>query len=102
MVLLAVRPEKIRMWPAPELAPSESNLMHGRVVDVSYAGPFTRYGVIVAESQISVMEQNEGAGPRARVGEEVWLTWRVEQTLVLPGTRQEADLGQRAAVAATG
>jgi ABC-type Fe3+/spermidine/putrescine transport system ATPase subunit len=76
---------------------SGANMVHGRIVDVSYGGAFTRYAVRNDDLEVVVMEQNQGAGPRARTGDEVWLTWLVEQTLVLPGTRDEAEQGQQAA-----
>jgi spermidine/putrescine ABC transporter ATP-binding subunit len=97
-VLAAVRPEKITIHHAPESEMRGLNSMRGVIVDVSFAGAFTRYGVKVAAQEISVVEQNEGTGPRARLGEEVWLSWRVEQTTLLPGSTADLVHGQRAAV----
>jgi spermidine/putrescine ABC transporter ATP-binding subunit len=96
-VLAAVRPEKITMSQGLADGNVAGGCMRGAIVDVSYAGAFTRYGVRVAEQEISVIEQNDGAGPRARLGEEVWLSWRIEQTTILPGSRGDAEYGQRAA-----
>jgi spermidine/putrescine ABC transporter ATP-binding subunit len=97
-VLAAVRPEKITMSERQEVGIIEGNFMRGVIIDVSYGGAFTRYGVKVGEQEISVLEKNEGAGPRARLGEEVWLSWRVEQTTLLPGSKDDLVHGQQAAV----
>jgi spermidine/putrescine ABC transporter ATP-binding subunit len=97
-VLIAVRPEKISMSNTRDGAIFGGNMMRGAIADVSYAGAFTRYGVKVGDQQISVMEQNEDPGPRVRLGEEVWLSWRVEQSTLLPGSRKDAVDGRRAAV----
>ena len=93
-VLIAVRPEKIKMLQAENVA---ANSIRGRVSDVSYLGAFTRYGVDAGDGTLAVVEQNEGMGPGAQVGEEVWLSWSVEQTLVLSGSLEDHVTGQQAA-----
>ena len=97
-VVVTVRPEKIRMHASDYEAPAGWNLLAGRVADVSYGGAFTRYVVKVGDGQVAVVEQNAGAGPRAALGEEAWLSWPVEQTFALPSS-DDAHLGQPDAVA---
>jgi spermidine/putrescine transport system ATP-binding protein len=96
-VLVAVRPEKIRMLRSEGTG---VNSIRGRVADVSYLGAFTRYGVEAGEGTLAVVEQNEGMGPATRTGEEVWLSWSIEQTLVLSGSLEDHVTGQRAAALA--
>src|SRR5207302_1292188 len=72
-VLVTVRPEKIRLLRAEIDSVSQSNVVPGTISDVSYAGALTRYTVRARELEMAVVAQNEGAGPSAHVGEEVWL-----------------------------
>lgn len=58
-------------------------------MDVSYGGAFTRYTVKVGGTELAVLEQNEGAGPSAAMGEEVWISWPCEQSVILGS---ESDL----------
>jgi spermidine/putrescine transport system ATP-binding protein len=98
-IALAVRPEKIRMLTSGHV-PAGFNRLFGRIADVSYGGAFTRYVVRVGDQEVIVVEQNEGTGPRAHIGEEVRLSWRVEQTLVLPGSGADLHEGLRDAASA--
>jgi spermidine/putrescine transport system ATP-binding protein len=83
VVTVTVRPEKIRMRREPRGALPNSSTGRGTIVDVSYGGAFTRYTVKVGGYQLAVLEQNEGAGPSAGAGEEVWVSWPCEQSVVL-------------------
>jgi spermidine/putrescine transport system ATP-binding protein len=97
-ILISVRPEKVTMLPLVMDRPSRENVLRGRVTEVLYGGAFTRYEVAVGEQRLIVMEQNTGAGPRVREGEEVWLGWSAEQTVVFPGSRDDLVAGTQAAV----
>lgn len=90
-VLLAVRPEKVTIQPGDAPMPAGLNGACGRVIDVSFAGAFTRYGVAVGDLELEVVDQNVGLGPRTSRGEEVLLSWHVEHTLVLPDTGAEKE-----------
>jgi spermidine/putrescine transport system ATP-binding protein len=94
-VVVTVRPEKIRMATSEVENRALANRLHGRIVDLSYGGAVTRYVVNVHDWEVVVVEQNEGEGPRAAVGDAVWLTWRPEQTHVLPGSVDALRDGRR-------
>jgi spermidine/putrescine transport system ATP-binding protein len=91
-LLIAVRPEKI-MIRSPSDDRAVGNSVVGRVVTVSYAGAFTRYGVSIGRQELAVVEQNVGSGPSSRTGEEVRLVWSPETTHVLPGSKQDLQKG---------
>jgi spermidine/putrescine transport system ATP-binding protein len=80
---ITVRPEKIRMRGDQSGALPNSSIGRGTIVEVSYGGAFTRYTVKVGDYELAVLEQNEGAGPSAGVGEEVWVSWPCDQSVVL-------------------
>ncbi|HEY8684559.1 MAG TPA: ABC transporter ATP-binding protein [Chloroflexota bacterium] len=82
-VTVTVRPEKIRMRARPNTASDDAASARGKIVDVSYGGAFTRYTVKVGGTELAVLEQNEGAGPSAAMGEEVWISWPCEQSVIL-------------------
>jgi len=88
-VTVTVRPEKIRMRARPNTASDDAASARGKIVDVSYGGAFTRYTVKVGGSELAVLEQNEGAGPSSAMGEEVWISWPCEQSVILGS---ESDL----------
>jgi spermidine/putrescine transport system ATP-binding protein len=94
-VVVTVRPEKIRMSSHEAHGATPANRLHGRIEDLSYGGAATRYIVRVQDREVVVVEQNEGAGPRADPGDAVWLSWRPEQTHVLPGSVDELRDGRR-------
>ena len=82
-VTVTVRPEKIRLRARPNTASDDAASARGKIVDVSYGGAFTRYTVKVGGSELAVLEQNEGAGPSSAMGEEVWIGWPCEQSVIL-------------------
>jgi spermidine/putrescine transport system ATP-binding protein len=84
-VSVTIRPEKIQMHRTQGNVQEGTSTAHGRISDVSYAGAFTRYTVMVADNSFAVVEQNEETGSSARVGEEVWLSWSQRQVVVLSG-----------------
>jgi spermidine/putrescine ABC transporter ATP-binding subunit len=91
-LLISVRPEKISIQSLDDEART-TNCAIGRIVTVSYAGAFTRYGVLVGDRELAVVEQNLGSGPSSRLGEEVRLAWSPETTHVLPGSESDMNKG---------
>ncbi|UTX52330.1 ABC transporter ATP-binding protein [Leucobacter aridicollis] len=92
-ITVGVRPEKIRLHSS---APTESAGVNvigpGRITDVSFSGVSTQYTVEAPEfGQVQVFAQNVEAGPAARLGDEVWLSWLVEHTFGLAD--DETDTG---------
>jgi spermidine/putrescine transport system ATP-binding protein len=96
MLLMTVRPEKILIQALGD-EDRTKNCATGRIVTVSYAGPFTRYGVLVGHRELAVMEQNVGSGPSSQPGEEVRLVWAPEITHVLPGSEADMNKGSQEA-----
>jgi putative spermidine/putrescine transport system ATP-binding protein len=88
-----VRPEKIRLLGLDEDGASGLVVESGRVTDVSYVGPLTRYVVALdAGGQLHVVRQNlettseealEEQGRQVRVG------WREEHTSAIAGQTEE-------------
>lgn len=82
-VSLAVRPEKIRMTAD---RPDSSLLVQGRIVDWAYYGDASHIRVQPASGPpMSVTVQNETRSTveSGDVGDQVWLSWRAEDTLIL-------------------
>lgn len=84
-ITVGVRPEKIRLHSeAPMEAAGVNAIGPGRITDVSFSGVSTQYTVEAPEfGQVQVFAQNVEAGPAARLGDEVWLSWLVEHTFGL-------------------
>jgi spermidine/putrescine transport system ATP-binding protein len=97
-LLVAIRPEKMSIQSLGG-ADGAGNSATGRIVTLSYAGAFTRYGVLVGDRELAVIEQNFGSGPSSRLGEEVRLAWSPETTHVLPGSEAEMNKGSEEASA---
>jgi putative spermidine/putrescine transport system ATP-binding protein len=86
-----VRPEKIRFLtgePADGL-----HVERGRVTDVSYVGPLTRYVVALdAGGELQVVAQNLEASSAEALGErgrEVSVAWRQDHTSAIAGEEEE-------------
>ncbi|MYK30451.1 MAG: ABC transporter ATP-binding protein [Boseongicola sp. SB0670_bin_30] len=82
-VSLAVRPEKIRMTAGK---PDASLLVRGRIVDWVYYGDTSHIRVQTASGPpMSVTIQNDTRSTieNGDVGDQVWLSWREEDTLIL-------------------
>jgi len=81
---IAVRPEKLRLSHGE---PGEAEVrVRGRVTEIAYYGDESHvYLVTAAGARIAVNVQNESrcAGASVRVGEEVWVSWRLDDTLLL-------------------
>ncbi len=82
-VSLAVRPEKVRMTAS---RPESGLLVQGRIVDWAYYGDTSHIRVQPASGPpVSVTVQNDTRSTieNGDVGDQVWLSWRAEDTLVL-------------------
>ena len=81
-VILAVRPEKLRIARVGEPVPGGTNHLAGTVTSVLYAGSTITYRVACGEVEVTVLEQNREATPIAQ-GEPVTVSWRPEHTVVV-------------------
>jgi spermidine/putrescine transport system ATP-binding protein len=97
-LLVAVRPEKISIRSSSDDEWAGNGAV-GRIITMSYAGAFTRYGVSVGGQDLAVIEQNLGSGPSSRIGEEVRLVWSPETTHILPGSEVDMKKGSEEASA---
>jgi putative spermidine/putrescine transport system ATP-binding protein len=87
-----VRPEKIRI--VDNGAPTEGMVVErGRVTDVSYVGPLTRYVVALdAGGELQVVRQNLDTSSAQALedrGREVRVAWREEHTSSIDGNPEE-------------
>lgn len=84
-ITVGVRPEKLRLQLSePEPESGVNVIGPGRIIDVSFIGVSTQYTVDVpGAGEVQVFSQNVAAGPVARLGEEVWLSWLAEHTFGL-------------------
>ncbi|QZY52645.1 ABC transporter ATP-binding protein [Leucobacter tenebrionis] len=105
-ITVGVRPEKMTLGTAPVEPDAGLNAIGpGRVTDVSFIGVSTQYTVeLPGSAPVQVFQQNLQAGPTAALGDEVWLSWRVEHTFGLADDRLEtgaltADLSTQAIAA---
>jgi spermidine/putrescine transport system ATP-binding protein len=86
-VWLGVRPEKLRLGEH-----GGANRLSGSVTDVSFTGVATQYMVRMPWGQeLTVVQQNDGSG-RARVGENVTVSWAAEHGFALDAS-QSAEAG---------
>ncbi len=86
-VWLGVRPEKLQIGPN-----GGPNRLHGVVSDASFTGVSTQYLVKMPwDQELTAVQQNDGSA-RARVGENVELSWTAAHGFVLDAN-QSADAG---------
>jgi spermidine/putrescine transport system ATP-binding protein len=86
-VWLGVRPEKLRLGEG-----GGPNHLNGIVRDVSFTGVATQYSVEMPWGQeLTVVQQNDGTA-RARLGENVTVSWAAEHGFALDAS-QDADAG---------
>jgi putative spermidine/putrescine transport system ATP-binding protein len=85
-VVLAVRPERIRLQKQGSSTASVDNCVAGRVRDLVYLGRARKYIVSLSDNlEVVVLEQaTDGAGPSFALEEPVLLTWRAEDASALP------------------
>jgi putative spermidine/putrescine transport system ATP-binding protein len=83
-----IRPEKVRLIDAAT-SPNGLRTERGRIADVAYAGPVTRYTVALdAGGELQLIRQNlEGtsADAAAERGKEVLVGWRPEHAVAVQG-----------------
>ena len=86
MVLLGVRPEKVRVTREPPL-PGIENCFAGTLVDIGYLGGTSIYKARIRDGS-AVKAAVANAGPPGErdfvLDEQVWLSWPPEATMVLP------------------
>jgi spermidine/putrescine transport system ATP-binding protein len=85
-VSIGVRPEKVRLTPAEQPAPSGANVLRGQVVLSSFLGVSLQYVVRAAGGEeLIVLAQNaDGSLPESLgAGREVQLTWDPRHTFVV-------------------
>jgi spermidine/putrescine ABC transporter ATP-binding subunit len=80
----AVRPERIRIVSAADAAPSDGNMLRGRVSKRIFAGNSSTYFVDRAGETIKVLIRNDGSR-RLSEGQDVALCWSVESTILIQG-----------------
>ncbi|MDQ3166970.1 MAG: ABC transporter ATP-binding protein [Actinomycetota bacterium] len=92
-VWVGVRPEKVVVHADAADAEVTNSLPRGTVSDVSYSGVSTQYLVRMPwDQELTVFEQNTGARPLLRTGDQVDLRWRPQHTFVLDAA-QDASAG---------
>ncbi len=82
---LFVRPEKMKLHSEPSLEEGVRSL-RARVREVLYLGPVTRTWVSVEESATpwSILDSRDaGTGPMRRPGDELYISWRAQDSLLL-------------------
>jgi len=85
-VWVGVRPEKVTLQKGS--AGGANRLSKGRVTDVSFVGVSTQYLVRMPwDQELTVFEQNTGAGEQVRTGDEVELCWEPAHTFLLDATQ---------------
>jgi putative spermidine/putrescine transport system ATP-binding protein len=91
-----VRPEKVRLLDNGT-APAGMTVERGRVTDVSYVGPLTRYVVALAGGgELQVVRQNletSSAQALEERGREVSVAWREEHTSAIEGQPEGEEEG---------
>jgi putative spermidine/putrescine transport system ATP-binding protein len=91
-----VRPEKLRLLTAGDDAGDGLRVEHGRVTDVSYLGPLTRFAVALDDGgEVQVVRQNldfSSTESQAQQGLPVRVAWRTEHSSFIEHTNEEEDL----------
>lgn len=83
-VWVGVRPEKLTLGES-----GGRNRLHGRVTDASFTGVATQYLVRMPwGSDVVVVQQNDGSA-RARLGEDVTLSWEPGREFVLDAAQDD-------------
>ena len=78
-VTLGLRPERIRLCPA--VAADATNVVAGRVADVSYLGPVAEVEVETAGGRLGVTTLTDAGAPP--VTGDVWLQWEAASAVLL-------------------
>jgi putative spermidine/putrescine transport system ATP-binding protein len=81
---LVIRPERIRIVARAEEVPAGSNSVEAVVVDVLYLGSDRKYGLTLPDGQrAAVREQREGGERQWQSGDEVRLTWSIDDGVLV-------------------
>ncbi|MFE0531144.1 ABC transporter ATP-binding protein [Micromonospora parva] len=89
-VWLGVRPEKVQLVADAGLVPEGSNMVHGVLTDICYAGVSTEYLLRTAWGQeMSVFTANADPAVRLTPGAEVVAYWHPAHSFVLPRAGDE-------------
>ena len=80
----AVRPERIRIVSAADAAPSDGNMLRGRVSKRIFAGNSSTYFVDRSGETVKVLVRNDGSRKLSE-GQDVVLCWSVESTILIQG-----------------
>lgn len=84
---VSIRPEKFFISAVrPVLTDAKTNLLHGKVEEVIYVGPHTRYWVRVQDWRVSVVQQHHGYAldeRRIKWDDEVWLWFGADNAYML-------------------
>lgn len=80
--ILVLRPEKMRLL---RQKAAHENLLEGQIADLNYLGSRTEYKVRVQQSHFTVFEAELDRSRKRglNVGDKVYLTWRVEDGMLL-------------------
>jgi len=90
--LLAIRPERVRLVPAP---PEDTeNVVSAEVTNIVYLGSHANYYARLSSGDELVAFQSAAEGPATKVGARVWATWRTEDVRILPGGGERNEHGQ--------
>ncbi len=84
---VGIRPEKITLAPADRPRP-DGNAVAGTIVASAYLGAITLYDVRTATGsliKVSVPNATPVSGPAPAAGAAVWLAWKPDAVIVLPG-----------------
>jgi spermidine/putrescine transport system ATP-binding protein len=83
-VKLAIRPEKMRIL--SKIDSTAENYLSGKVKNIVYLGTTTQYFICLkSDETVVIYQQNEGRLEREtfRIGDEVYLPWLPESTLII-------------------
>jgi putative spermidine/putrescine transport system ATP-binding protein len=87
---LVLRPERLRVQASTTDAPSQANVLRGRVRQLIYLGDIRRLEVELSDSLRIVVQEQAGAGSSAIEGDEVLVSWDPDEGVLLP---ERGELG---------
>jgi putative spermidine/putrescine transport system ATP-binding protein len=87
----SIRPEKLRLLPAGSATREGERHAEGRIAEVVYAGPITRFVIdLPAGARLIALRQNDSSGSAdvaGMRGAEVRLAWRDEHVVTVPDVK---------------
>ena len=81
VVLVSLRPEKIRISPAPDLA--SENSLTGRIRDFSYLGSNYHFLIITDGLEMTVTAPAWKCSVQPITGKQVWLSWDSDASVLV-------------------